>query len=252
MNIRKTITKIAIVAATPLSLLFGHITESYGKEPLRFAVSADYPPFEYYEDGKLQGFDIELAQLLAQELDKEAVFEDMQFNTIFPSLENGSVDAAISTISLTEQREKAFDFSTAYHHMDAVAIVHREEDPLTSENLMEKKVACQMGTTVEIWVHDNVPQDHVTSMDNTNMVIESLKAKHVDAAAVDPAQGAAFCTKNPTLRFFIVKKENEKSGYVIAFPKGSPWRDKVNAALEKLKANGSLQKLKEKWFGHEV
>ena len=70
-----------------------------------------YPFFEYKVKGELVGFDIELGKMIAQELGKKAEFQDLQFSSILAAVQSGMVDAAISTISITEERQKTFDFS---------------------------------------------------------------------------------------------------------------------------------------------
>src|SRR5437870_2872374 len=85
--------------------------EEKAADRIIFVTSAEYPPFEYQKNGELVGFDIDLARLIAKELHKEAVFENMQFSTILVALQNGAADAAISTITITDERKKHFDFS---------------------------------------------------------------------------------------------------------------------------------------------
>ena len=75
------------------------------REVLKFAVSADNPPFEYMKNGEITGFDIDLGRLVAKELGLEATFQDMSFGGIFASLTNGAVDAGISAITITQERE---------------------------------------------------------------------------------------------------------------------------------------------------
>lgn len=73
---------------------------------IHFAVAAEYPPFEYNDHGELKGFDIDLARLIAKKLNKEALFDTMQFSSILPAISTGQVDAAISTLTITEQRKR--------------------------------------------------------------------------------------------------------------------------------------------------
>lgn len=215
---------------------------------IKFATSADYPPFEYYEEGKITGFDIELAKLIAQELKKEAIFEDMQFNAILASLQNGSVDAAISTITATEERQKGADFSQPYYSENLAVVFHKDTPIMDKTQLAGKKIICQLGSTMEIWLKkQDFPGTEIIIMDNNNQAIEALKARHADGVLINDIQGKAFSEKNEDLgQAFIAQTNNS---YAIAFKKGSPLKDEIDKALSSLSAKGELTKLEEKWLG---
>ena len=89
-----------------LSLLMTACSSDKNANELHVVTSAEYPPFEYQEFGVLKGFDIELAQVIAEKLGKTAQFENMQFSSVLPALSAGRVDAAISTITITAERQK--------------------------------------------------------------------------------------------------------------------------------------------------
>lgn len=220
------------------------------KENLIFATSAEYPPFEYKVSDQLQGFDIDLAHLIAKELGLEIRFEDMQFSTILPALQNAHVDAAIATITVTEDRKRSFDFSHIYY-FDGVAAVYKTTQPVkTKQDLNGKKIACQLGSTMEIWLKKNGFAEHILSMDNNNQAIEALKAGQVDVVLMDGAQGQVFSSKNANLNYAIIDKSED--GYAIVVKKGSPLLAQINQAIDKLKANGEIAKLEEKWLkGHK-
>ncbi|MCL5436957.1 MAG: ABC transporter substrate-binding protein [Candidatus Dependentiae bacterium] len=217
-----------------------------GDNVLTFALSADYPPFEYFENGEIVGFDVELAQLLAKELGKQARFVDMQFSSIFAAVQNGGADAAISTIAVTPERQKNFDFSEPYH-VQMLATVFRKAVPFAEvSQLVGAKIACQLGTTMELWAKAHVPSADLTLLDLNTQVIEALKAGHVDVALVDAAQAKAFVTKNGGLACACIARSD--AGYAILCPKGSGLATQFTQALRKLQQNGELTKLQHKWF----
>lgn len=221
-----------------------------GKEPkpatLTFATSAEYPPFEYKIKGELCGFDIDLAKLIAKELGLEAQFEDMQFSTILPALQNSHVDAAIATITVTEDRKTRFDFSQNYY-FDGIAAVYKGAHPIHQPHeLTGKKIACQLGSTMEIWLKKKGFGKNLVVMDNNNQAIEALKAGQVDVVLMDGAQGRIFSQKNDHLAYHII--DQSEDGYAIVVKKGSPLLEKINQAIEKLKANGEIAKLEQQWL----
>lgn len=227
-------------------LSFGLHVNAVGSKIIRFATSAEYPPFEYKVGGVIQGFDIDLANLIAKELGKEAVFEDMQFSTILPALQNNHVDAAIATITVTAERKQHFDFSQVYY-LDAIAVVYKDHHPIhTKSDLKNKKIACQLGSTMQIWLKNNGFTDQTITLDNNNLAIEALKANHVDVVLMDGPQGALFSQKNAHLGYQIIEKSPD--GYAIATQKGSPLILEINQAITTLKQNGEIAKLEKKWL----
>ncbi len=211
-----------------------------------FAITADYPPFEYYANGELRGFDIELARLIATELGLEAKFEAMQFGAIFVALQTHIADAAIATIAMTPERKKNFDFSSQYHSESFALIFHNDKPVDTLAELRGKKIACQLGTTMEIWLKKYFPQNELITMDQNNQVIEALKASYVDVALVDDVAAIIFTKKNPTLSYKIIAKSED--GFGIAFKRNSPLRERVNKALRSLEAKGEIKRLQKKWL----
>lgn len=220
--------------------------EDTHSQKITFVTCGDYPPFEYLEQGKLTGFDIELALALSKELGKEAHFENMPFGSLLAALQSKQGQVAISTLTVTDERKKSFDFSDPYYK-ESISVVFPQVSPIDNQDhLSGKKISCQMGTTTQIWLSKNVPSAHVVLFDNNNQVIEALKAGHVDAALLDGAQGVVFAKKNQGL----VQKTLAVSdtGYSLAFPKDSPLREAFNGALKTLKEKGILQALEQKWL----
>lgn len=241
--IMKTFSHIVIFF---LSVFLGGCGDDKQDHRIKFATSADYPPFEYHENGEIKGFDIDLARFIGKELGKEVIFEDMRFGAILGALQSGSVDAAISTITTTEEREKNFDFSDSYYK-ESLAIVYPKDRPLVDKaQLSKKKIACQLGTTMEIWLKNHVLDAEISSMDNNGQAIEALKSGYVDGVFIDSIQARAFCQKNPKLYYSVIAQSD--LGYAIVMQKGSPLKDKVNKILRHLEKEGVLEELRKKWF----
>ena len=237
---------IIILTILSTSILYG-CGEDKNSKPLHFATSAEYPPFEYMDHGELKGFDVDVAKLIAKELGKEAVFDNMQFSSILPAVSFGQADMAISTITITPERNKNLDFSTPYYFESMSAVFKKEQPIHSTSELAHKKLACQLGTTMEIWTKKYVPTAELTSMNNNNQAIEALKAGHVEVVIMDGAQGLVFSEKNPGLSYTLIAQSED--GYGIALPKNSPLTPQVNQALKKLQASGAIEKLKQQWLG---
>jgi polar amino acid transport system substrate-binding protein len=213
-----------------------------------FATCADYPPFEYYTRGELQGFDIELGVLIAQHLNKQCIFKDMGFNSILPALEHGIVDAALSTMTVTPERQKNFDFSIPYY-IESLSILSKNSHKIDTQlGLQHKKIACQIGTTMEIWLKNNAPNTEIISMDSNTSAVEALKSGHVDGVLIDTVQAQSFVALNTELNSHIIAQAD--GGYAVAMKKGSPLLSQINTALESLQQNGTIDRLKQKYIGH--
>lgn len=106
---------------------------------LHFATAAEYPPFEYSDHGEIKGFDIDLAKLIAKELGKNAVFDNMQFSTVLPAISSGQDDIAIATISVTDARKVNFDFSEPYYFEGMASVYHSDQPVTTPSQLKGKK-----------------------------------------------------------------------------------------------------------------
>ena len=237
-----------VLAGFTLFVSWSYATLPEENKPfIHFAISAEYPPFEYNEKGEIKGFDIDLARLIAKQLGKEALFDSMQFSSILPAINANQVDVAISTITITEARKKNCDFSTPYY-FESLAAVFDQQHPIKNvRQLSGKKIAAQLGSTMELWLRKNVPDANLLVVDNNNQAIVALKAGHVDLVLVDGAQGAVFSQKNSGLSFAIISKSDD--GYGLALKKNSPLTLQINQALEALDQNGALTKLQNKWLG---
>lgn len=238
--------KLLLSIVIGLTLILSACGDDYDANSLHFATSAEYPPFEYSEQGDIKGLDIELAHMIAKELGKKAVIHNMQFSSILPAVLSGQVDLAISTITITDERKKNLDFSIPYYFEGMAAVFKSGESINSISVLNNKKLACQLGTTMEFWVKKQVPTADLVLMDNNNQAIEALKAGHVEVVVMDGAQAAIFSRKNPGLTYVLIAQAED--GYGIALPKNSPLTPEINQAIKRLQAKGEIQKLQSKWL----
>lgn len=239
--------KIVLIGLCSLILLLSGCTDSKkSANTIVFATSADYPPFEYKQYGETKGFDIDLAHKVAEQMGKKAEFRDMQFSTVLPALQTGQADAAISTLTITNQRKENFDFSKPYY-FEVMAMVFPKKNPVpVISEFKNKKIAYQLGSVMEIWLKQHASSAKLIAMDNNNQAIEALKVGHVDYVLLDGAQAHIFSQKNPELSYSIL--DHAKDGYGIAVKKGSPLLKEINQALQTLQEKGDIEALKKKWL----
>lgn len=212
---------------------------------MRVALSADYPPFEYVKNGKIVGFDVDLSDAIGGELGRDVLFKDMAFAAILPALSGGMVDMAASTIAVTDERKKNYAFTRTYFCEELYVLHMKSKQPAIGKKFFGMRVACQMGTTMEMWLRQNAPDCKIQSVDSNVQAVEALLAGLVDAVIVDGSQAKSFCEVDGRLDSTFLAKSD--SGYAIALKKNSPLVEAVDGALEKLEKNGTVDRLKKKW-----
>lgn len=238
--------KSTLIPIFALPLLLSSCDNSTEANALHFAISPEYPPFEYKHQGKLTGFDVELAQAIAKKLGMNAVFQEMDFKNEIMAVQGGLVDAAISTITITKQRAMNVDFSLPYHH-ERLGIIYRKNEPIDlQKSHASLSIGVQMGSTMQLWLNKHHGDIKSVLYDNNLVAIESLKAENVDGVLVDKLQADAFVAKNPRLSYHTL--DQSEFGYGIATAKGSALTHKINQALATLKRDGTLQRLTKKYL----
>lgn len=226
---------------------------------LYVGISPDYPPFECYKNGKLTGFDVELAEYLGQEMGKKIVFEPMDFGAIFLALQGGTIDLAISSIMATPLRQKTFSFSQPYHTIGfGLIYLHLKANLKQAKfiaqckhkpghfTLLKEIFICPLGTTMQEWCKKNIPKHLILCVDNALLIAQALKSKRADFGVVESDQAMALCEKNPEFSWTFLHKSDH--GFCVAMRKGSPYTEKINKALHDLEKKGIVEKLKKKWL----
>jgi polar amino acid transport system substrate-binding protein len=241
-----TVIRGLLVAAL---VLLGGCEDSKNENAIVFGTSADYRPFEYYENGNLVGFEIDMAKAIAEKLGKEAEFRDMSFSAVLTELQNGSVDVAVASMSPTMERREKYDFTVAYHK-SGVALVCKRGDskPDVSSDLSGVKVACQLGSVPERWTKQNKPSASMVAVDNVTQAVEFVKAGHVVGIVVDSTVAISLCADNQELEYVVMAELDDDDGScAMAIKKGSPLKQQIDDAIQKLNDSGELQALKTKW-----
>lgn len=225
---------------------------------LHFVVSADYPPFTFVKNGKICGFEVDLAGEIAHRLGLNAKFQDVPFASITATISNGQADAAISAIAKTESRAMNFDFSDPYYNSGKnMAVILRSSDKGINSvrELENKKILCQLGSVMEMWATDPIKNGlftaKVSSMDNIPQMMEAVKSKQFDVAIVEIEQAKALTEKDHELVYTSIEAENI-SGYCVMLPKGSELTKQINSAISEIKKDGTFSRLVEKWFSKVV
>lgn len=204
-------------------------------------------PMEYIEGDKTVGFDVDLAQAIADKLGLKLDYQSTAWDGLFPALIAHKFDMAISSITITDERKKEMDFSDPYFKTDQAAATMAGAGIDTIVKLNGKKAGVQIGTTGEIEAK-KIAGLTVNTYDDIMMAFEDLKAGRIDAVIADSYLVYAYASKNTEFGVGFVIKTDEQLG--IAFTKDTPDLLKaVNDALKAIKAAGTYDQLYTKWFG---
>ncbi|MGD1899372.1 MAG: basic amino acid ABC transporter substrate-binding protein [Phormidesmis sp.] len=218
---------------------------SVGTEPA-------FPPFESVgEDGELEGFDIDLMTAIGERAGKTVEFDSLPFDGLIPALQGASIDAAISGMTITEERQATVDFSDPYFKAGlAIAVAEGNTEIATLDDLEGQRIAVQIGTT-GAETANGVPDATVSTFDSAPLALQELANGNVDAVVNDaPATLDAIATGNiPGIT--VVGELLTEEFYGIAMPQGSENVEAVNTALAELIEDGTYAEIYRKWFDAE-
>ncbi|MEK3988912.1 MULTISPECIES: transporter substrate-binding domain-containing protein [Robertmurraya] len=222
------------------------------KKVLTMGTSADFAPFESRNtSGEVEGFDIDLAKYIADELGYELKIEDMKFDGLIGALQANRVDLVLSGMSATEKRAQNVDFSTQYHHSGEMFITLKDSEVTSLEQLEGKTVGVQLGTIQEEGARklQETVDFEIKAIDNATILIQELLSNRIDVAYLDKSVATGYINEQGLTGFD--DPTTSSPGMAVAFPKGSELVDEVNQVLKEMEENGKLEELKAKWLSEE-
>ncbi|MFS0788753.1 transporter substrate-binding domain-containing protein [Shouchella sp. 1P09AA] len=223
-------------------------------ETITYDVATDnnFVPFEFIdlETNELIGFDIELMEAIADEVGFEVVFHQMDFTGALSGIEQGSYDAAINGMTITEERKENIDFSDPYYESGLILAVAEDNDTIESiDDLNESHtVSTRLSSTSQTYLEENTDAASDAYPEITE-AYQALLTGHVDAALYDMPNVQYFMQQQGEGSMKIVGDMLTGEEYGIAFPKGSDLVEDVNEALSTLMDNGTYGDIYEEYFG---
>ena len=217
---------------------------------LTMATNATFPPYEMTTDsGEIEGIDVDTAKAIAEKLGLELQIDDMDFDAALLSVQQGKADIVMAGVTVTDERKAVMDFSDSYATGIQSIIVPNGSDIASPDDLAGKKIGTQRGTTGYIYCSDDFGDDAVVASDDGLPAVQALNNGQVDAVVIDNAPATEYVAANPGL--VILDTSYAEEDYAIGMAKGSALEDAVNAALEELKADGTLQSIVDKYITAE-
>lgn len=223
-----------------------------GGRTVTVAIENAYPPFNYLDEdtGEPIGWDYDVVSYICELINCVPDFKEASWDGIFPAMQAGEYDWLADGVTYTEERDEIVDYSIPYVVIGQVLLINADDsiDDLEAFKAdAEKLVSTQLGTTNEIVAKDHFPEDRIKSFEVFPDAVQALMAGDVDAVVIDTVSAVGFIGENPgKLQIGPSLTSDEELAFV--FPPGSDLIDPINAALEAMKADGTLQAFNDKWF----
>lgn len=247
------------------------------KNQLVMATNAAFPPYEYKEGDKIVGIDAEVAEAIAKKLDMELVIEDVDFGAVLTGVAEGKYDIGLAGITVTEDRKKTMDFSESYatgiqviivkdgssiKSLDDLFTFNADGDPVALKNT-NIKIGVQENTTGDIYSSDaienwgfndlnedgSIKTDRVERYKTGAEAVSALKTDKIDCVIIDNEPAKSFVAANTGIHILEGENEYAVEDYAICVKKGNKdLLDKINKALAELKADGTIDKIVNKYI----
>lgn len=250
-NMIKKIGTVILAGVLTVGMLSGcssTASDTTEKKVIKMGTNAAFPPFEYYEENKIVGFDVELAEMIADKLGMELVVEDMEFNTLLGAVSNNMIDFVGAGMTVDEERAKQVDFSQGYFNSKQMVIVQSSNDEIVdTDGLNGKKIGVQLGTTSDKFAELYIEDAEITRFDKAALAVADLKNGKVDAVIVDAEPAKELTKGQDDLK--VLESPFVEEEYALAVKKGNTdLLEKINTALDEIKASGEYDKLYSKYF----
>ncbi|SMF71044.1 amino acid ABC transporter substrate-binding protein, PAAT family [Tistlia consotensis] len=230
-------------------------------DPLKIATEGAYPPFNYLDDqGKVQGFEIDLARAMCDEMKVTCEFVVQDWDGLIPGLLSQKYDAIIASLYITDERRQRIAFSDKYYQVPARFVVPKSSDlKITPEGMKGAVVGTQRATSFERFLRDRFPGIDLRVYATMDEAYLDLKSGRIDALMGDVVAASEGFLKKPDGAGFEFRGPEYTGSTWFGYGAGVGVRKEdayiakaFSGAIAKLRANGVYKKLSTKWFGFDV
>jgi polar amino acid transport system substrate-binding protein len=205
-----------------------------------------YEPFEFQKDGKIVGFDMDIAAEVAKDLKAELSVVDSSFEAIETGTALTQCDLSISSVSITDTRKSVMDFSSPYMDDDLTLVASEASGITDLESAKGKKVGVQQATTGAKFAAEKGLD--AQQFEDTGLLVQALQAGTIDAALGNQSVLAYAVKDDPKFKRVENFTTGEQLG--ISIKKGNTaMATQVNGTLKRLTDDGTLKKFETTWFG---
>jgi polar amino acid transport system substrate-binding protein len=257
----RILTRVALAASAAV-LAFAIGSANAEDKVLKIGTEGAYPPFNNLTaDGKLVGFDIDIAQALCDEMKVKCEFVTQDWDGIIPALQAGKFDAIVASMSITPERQQKVDFTNKYYNTPSALAVSKDSDlkGVTKEDLAGKTVGVASSTTHFNYASKTYTDSTIKGYPSSPEEQADLAAGRVDAIQDDIVVLQQFLDSpdGACCKILGVPKPQPVEifgpGAGIAVRKGEKdLLDKLNAAIAAIRANGKYKEINDKYFKFDV
>lgn len=253
---KKSLASALLVLLTSVS-----IASAQDAKKLKIGVEGAYPPFSQIgTDGKLKGFDIDIANALCEQMKAQCTMVQQEFDGLIPSLQAKKIDAVIASMSITDDRKKVVEFSDKYYHTPARFVGKKGNGfTATAAGMKGKRIGVQRTTTHDRFATETFKESEIVRYAKQDDVFLDLASGRLDAVMVDQvaaSQGFLLMPTSKDFAFFgpvYIEPKYFGAGAGIGMRKtDTALRDEFNAAIKAIRANGVYKKINDKYFEFDI
>ena len=220
-----------------------------------FGTEVTWSPWTYHdENDQLVGFDIEVAQKVAEKLGVKATFVEGEWDGLLAGVDGGRYDSMANGVEITEERAQKYDFSDPYCYIRTAIIVKSDDDSINSfEDLNGKTTANTISSTYATLAESYGAK--TTGVDDLNQTIELLLNGRVDATLNAEVTYFDYLKEHPDANIKIAALTNDASQVAFPVRKGdetATLREALNQAINELREDGTIAEISEKYFGTDL
>jgi polar amino acid transport system substrate-binding protein len=246
--------RIALAAAAAAMTMTMGSAQAQDMMKLRIGTEGAYPPFNNLTaDGKLEGFDIDIARALCKEMKADCEFVTQDWDGIIPALQAGKFDAIIASMSITPEREEQVDFTNKYY-ANTLNFVAPKDSDFMPDSVGSSAIGVQEGTISAVFAEENYPDADVRAYPTQLEAWADLTNQRVDAVLGDfGVQYEWINSDDGACCEFKGEAVSSDDEIGIAVRKGeTELVEKFNAAIDAIRANGKYQEINAKYFPFDV
>jgi polar amino acid transport system substrate-binding protein len=228
----------------------GDVLEKIKKtQVLTVGTDATFKPFEYKNNGKYEGFDIDLIEAVAKELGANKVeYVDTEFKGLIPGLLAKKYDVIVSAMYITDERKQTINFSDSYFPGGLSIMVKKDNTSIKGvDDLKGKKVSVQVGTKSAKYLEEKYKDITLVKVETNNEMFLELETGKVDAVVTGLPAAKTYAKAKGTVKVLPETLTEEFYGYGLR-KDDEELAKAINAALKKLKENGTYDQIVKKWF----
>ncbi|MDT0499475.1 MULTISPECIES: amino acid ABC transporter substrate-binding protein [unclassified Halomonas] len=224
-------------------------------ETIKVGMSGGYFPFTFVEQDKLQGFEVDVMEAVAEEMGVEVEFITANFSGLFGMLESGRIDTIANQITITEERTAKYAFTEPYVYDGAQVVVKKGNDTIQSiEDLKGKTVAVNLGSNYEALLRELPYADEIDIRTYESNIEQDTALGRVDAFVMDRVSASQVIKEKP-MPLALAGKPFSQIRNALPFrdtDEDRALRDRVDEALTTLRESGELRTISEAWFATDI